>query len=50
MRANSATTGNQDLFTVHISTYDADLEHILIDHGHHDSDPERAHTRTIFSS
>ena len=54
MTANLATPGggtsNEDLITAHISTYNADLTHILRDHGHHASNPEAAYHRHIHPS
>lgn len=44
MRANVATANqgqvNEDLFSVHIYSYDANLSHILNGHSHHTSNPE----------
>ena len=51
MRAVGATpdggTARRDLFTVHISTFDAGLENILKDHSHHAGNPEVAYARHI---
>ena len=51
MRADSAT-GNQgqleeDLISVHISGFNASLQHILRDHSHHSGDPEASYNRHI---
>ena len=51
MRAGGATpdggTSNEDLFSVHISLYDASLHHILYDHSHHAAAPEFNYNRHI---
>jgi hypothetical protein len=51
MRADAATpdegTAKRDLFSVHISTYDASLHHILRDHSHHANDPLAVYNREI---
>ena len=51
VHADAATpeggTASRDLFTVHISSFDADLQHILKDHGHHAGSPEAAYSRHI---
>ncbi|MEN8374743.1 MAG: hypothetical protein ABFS34_04785 [Gemmatimonadota bacterium] len=51
MRADAATgdggTEDEDLFTIHVSSYDANLEHILRDHSHHAGNPEEAYHRHI---
>lgn len=51
MRADAATpdqgSANRDLFSVHISSYDASLHHILRDHGHHAAVPETVFNRHI---
>jgi hypothetical protein len=54
MRADQGTpdggTSNEELISAHISSYDAGLDHILGDHGHHASNPEAAYTRHIHPS
>ena len=54
MHADAATpdggSENRDLFTAHISSFDADLEHVLRDHGHHAASPEEAYVRHIHPS
>jgi hypothetical protein len=51
MRADAATpdggAANRDLFTIHISSFDAGLDHVLRDHSHHAGDPETAYNRHI---
>ena len=51
MMADTATPdhgqADRDLFTVHLSTYDADLEHLLRGHGHHAGNPEEPYNRHI---
>ncbi len=51
MRADTATpnggTLNVDLLSVHISTYDAGLNHILRDRPHHAGNPEETYSRHI---
>ncbi len=51
IRASAATpdggTENRDLFTIHISKFDADMHHILSDHSHHAGSPEEAYNRHI---
>ena len=51
VHADAATpdggTVDRDLFTVHISSFDAGLEHILRDHSHHAGNPEVAYNRHI---
>ncbi len=51
MHADASTpeggTADRDLFTVHISSFDADLHHILRDHRHHAGSPEEAFSRHI---
>ncbi|MCH8863104.1 MAG: hypothetical protein IID51_11405 [Proteobacteria bacterium] len=51
MRADAATpnegTENRDLFKIHISSFDADLDHVLRDHSHHAGNPEAAYNRHI---
>ena len=51
MQADEATPGggteNRDLFTIHISSFDAALGHILTDHGHHAGSPEERYNRHI---
>lgn len=51
MKALKATPdqgkATRDLFTVHISRYDASLHHILKDHDHHAPTPEEAYSRHI---
>ncbi len=51
LRANSPTgdqgTDNEELLSVHISSYDASLHHILNDHSHHASQPEDTIVRHI---
>ena len=51
MRADAATPdageANRDLFTIHISTFDVDLDHILRDHSHHAGSPEEVYNRHI---
>ena len=54
MHADAATPDegkeNRDLFTVHISSFDADLEHVLSDQTHHAGSPEEAYNRHIHPS
>jgi uncharacterized repeat protein (TIGR01451 family) len=50
MRADTVTpdvTSSYDLFTIHISRFDADLDHLLRDHLHHSSSPTHAYRRHI---
>ncbi len=51
IRADAATpnagTADRDLFTIHIRSFDAGLEHIFRDHRHHAGSPEVAYNRHI---
>lgn len=54
MMADTATPDQgqaaRDLITVHVQTFDADLYHILRDHGHHAGNPEESYRRHIHPS
>ncbi len=54
MRADSATgnqgTVNEEIISAHISSFNADLDHILNDHGHHAGNPEGIINRHVHPS
>ncbi len=50
MRAEKVTTENRTLFTAHISSFDASLDHILRDHSHHAGSPQVSYKRHIHPS